>query len=169
GSSGDTGRIRKDTGRIRTVEATRPDAVPELHHATFTPPPVHHASVEEQQAAQLAEEAAFDLIPDAPQGGDSSEPVEEVATPQIPTTDLSQQQVPLFSDLPNDAFIDLLEQLTFRRVATGESVIREGDLGKSIYVLASGHCRVVKGLGTNHAIELAKLDEGAFFGEMALL
>jgi len=87
----------------------------------------------------------------------------------IPTADLTRDRVPLFSELPEDAFIDLLEKLHFRRVQAGEVVLREGDPGKSIYVLASGAVRVVRSLGTVHEVELARLTDGAFFGEMALL
>jgi CRP-like cAMP-binding protein len=137
----------------------------------FTPthPPAANEITSRTEAiavAQLAEDSAFDYVAAAP-----AEPEQEPAGPAlaIPSADLQQENVPLFSGLPKEAFIDLLEQMTFRRVEAGDAILREGDLGKSIFVLVSGHARVVRGLGTSQEIELAKLEEGAFFGEMALL
>lgn len=84
-------------------------------------------------------------------------------------TDVEQQRVPLFSELPQGAFLELLDKVVFRRVDEGEVILREGERGRSIFVLASGRARVVKGYETSEPIELAVLEDGSFFGEMALL
>jgi CRP-like cAMP-binding protein len=93
----------------------------------------------------------------------------EVTGIPVRLADVDQAAVPLFSELPREAFVDLLEQLTFRRVNAGEVILHEGDDGKSIFVLASGRAEVVLGLATDHPLRLAILEDGAFFGEMALL
>ncbi len=89
--------------------------------------------------------------------------------PPPPGSDVAQERVPLFSGLPRAAFVDLLEQTDFHRADSGDVILREGDEGRSIFVLATGRAKVVKGHGTQAAVELAELSEGEFFGEMALL
>jgi CRP-like cAMP-binding protein len=78
-------------------------------------------------------------------------------------------RVPLFDDLSQDAFVELVNKLTYQRYAPGELILREGDPGHSFYVIASGKVRIYKKAPDGSEITLAHLDEGAFFGEMALL
>jgi CRP-like cAMP-binding protein len=77
-------------------------------------------------------------------------------------------KIPLFSDLPPDAFIALFERCPLRRFEPGEVVLEQGTKGDAFYVICAGGVRVVRKEGAQER-ELAKLDEGAFFGEMALL
>ena len=77
-------------------------------------------------------------------------------------------RIPLFSDLPSDAFIALFEGCPLRRLADGERVIEQGSLGESFYIVCSGKVRVTRDEDGQRRV-LATLDEGAFFGEMALL
>jgi len=50
-----------------------------------------------------------------------------------------------------------------------EIIIREGDPGRSIYVILSGRVRVFTRDSAGNEEELAILEEGQFFGEMSLL
>ncbi len=77
-------------------------------------------------------------------------------------------RIPLFSDLPEDAFIALFEGCPLRRVEVGERIIDQGSVGTSFFVICAGRVRVVRTDGATTR-DLATLDEGAFFGEMALL
>ncbi|MDX2011730.1 MAG: cyclic nucleotide-binding domain-containing protein [Myxococcaceae bacterium] len=77
-------------------------------------------------------------------------------------------KIPLFSDLPEDAFIALFERCPLRRAEPGDRVIDQGSIGTSFFVICSGKARVLRTEG-DATRELAMLDEGAFFGEMALL
>lgn len=86
-----------------------------------------------------------------------------------PSVDVDRLRVPLLSGLPREAFLDLLAKLHYRRYAPGEVVVQEGEVGRSLFVVATGKVKVVKGLDTDRPRDLAVLDEGAFFGEMALL
>lgn len=72
--------------------------------------------------------------------------------------------IPLLSELPPDAFADVLAAVTRRSVAPGEAVVKEGDPGDSFFLLARGSVRV-----TRRKDVLATLEDGAIFGEMALL
>jgi CRP-like cAMP-binding protein len=77
-------------------------------------------------------------------------------------------KIPLFSDLPPDAFIALFERCPLKRVEPGDIVIQQGSLGDSFYVICAGSVRVFRMDGEQRR-EIATLEEGAFFGEMALL
>jgi len=77
-------------------------------------------------------------------------------------------RIPLFSDLPQDAFIALFEQCPLRRFEPGQLVIQQGSKGDSFFVICAGTANVFRMEGDARR-ELATLQEGAFFGEMALL
>src|SRR4051812_42612160 len=85
------------------------------------------------------------------------------ATRQLPT------KVPLFDDLSQAAFVSLVNQLSYRTFESGEQILREGDPGRSFFVIVEGRVRIWKQLEDGTDVFLAYLDEGAFFGEMALL
>ncbi|MFP2910304.1 cyclic nucleotide-binding domain-containing protein, partial [Pyxidicoccus sp. 3LFB2] len=76
--------------------------------------------------------------------------------------------VPLFSDLPRDAFIELFERCPLRRFGPGERIIEQGTHGDAFYVICEGSVRVFRMEG-NERQDLATLEGGACFGEMALL
>jgi CRP-like cAMP-binding protein len=78
-------------------------------------------------------------------------------------------KVPLFDDLSQDAFIELVNKLEYHRHLAGTLIIREGDPGRSFYVIVEGKVRIYKVGPDEKEITLAHLGEGAFFGEMALL
>lgn len=94
-----------------------------------------------------------------------SAPVEveiEIHAAALPT-------VPLFSDLPKEVFLALVEHVAMRVVRAGEPVVREGERGESMYVLADGSVRVVRRLGAPAEQTVARMPAGSFFGEMGLL
>jgi CRP-like cAMP-binding protein len=67
------------------------------------------------------------------------------------------------------AFRRVLGTLVLRRLPAGSFVIREGEPGNSFFFVAGGDLRVFATDGLGRQTELAKLGEGAVFGEMALL
>lgn len=78
-------------------------------------------------------------------------------------------KVALFDDLPQDAFVELVNRLSYLRFSAPELIIREGDPGRSFFVIVEGKVRVFKSQQGGSEITLAHLSGGAFFGEMALL
>jgi CRP-like cAMP-binding protein len=111
-----------------------------------------------EQAAQRNAEA-----PGADEESLGSEPAREEAR-----DDRNLPEIPLFSDLPPDAFIALFERCPLKRLVEGEKVIQQGTVGDAFYVICEGKVRVVREeAGVER--ELATLEHGAFFGEMALL
>ena len=76
----------------------------------------------------------------------------------------------LFSALPRDGLRALIGCFEMITVPAGKAVISEGEEGAEAYIVARGElevCRVESEGG--HTIKLARLTNGALFGEMALL
>jgi len=79
---------------------------------------------------------------------------------------------PLLSELPPDAFLRLLAHAVVRRVPAGTAIVRQGEPGTSLFLVASGQLRVYASNAasrTGEGTELARLGEGAIFGELALV
>lgn len=77
--------------------------------------------------------------------------------------------IPLFSELPADAFASVLSALKLVRTRPGEVILRQGDVGQSFFVLARGNVRVSRTDDDGREIPLANLGDGSIFGEMALV
>jgi len=76
--------------------------------------------------------------------------------------------VPLFGDLGPDVLAGLAERLTAEQFEAGEEIVRQGESGRKLYLLASGQVEiVVNDAGRERRVNT--LNEGEFFGEMALL
>src|SRR5882762_3614773 len=84
-------------------------------------------------------------------------------------TKVVTKKVPLFDDLPEDAFVALVNRLRYHRHGAGHLIIREGEPGRSFFIIVEGKVRVYKAGADGKEITLAHLGEGAFFGEMAML
>jgi len=86
----------------------------------------------------------------------------------------SLESVPLFSGVPRDELVSLLTAVEPVRVVAGSEIVREGEPGDSLYLVASGTLSVStegKGEGgeSSGRIEVGRLGPGDFFGEVALL
>jgi CRP-like cAMP-binding protein len=90
-----------------------------------------------------------DLEPDATD--------EQLKPEQLPPT-------PLFSSLDQATLRELIERVEVRNLAAGEEIYRQGQPGDSLFVLVEGRVGVYR-----DDVEIGRLDEGAFFGEIALL
>jgi voltage-gated potassium channel len=71
--------------------------------------------------------------------------------------------VPLFSKLDAGSIAELMKVLSARTVPAGTVILRKGDRGDAMYLIASGAVEVETTGGK------FRLEEGSFFGEMALL
>ena len=88
---------------------------------------------------------------------------EEIRRRDFVVTFAMVAQVPLFSRLDASSIAELVGILRARTVPAGTTIIRKGDRGDAMYLIASGSVEV------NAAIGKVRLEEGDFFGEMALL
>src|SRR4051812_1037497 len=79
------------------------------------------------------------------------------------------QKVPIMAGLDEPAVTMLLERVVESKVPTGGVIIREGEAGNRFFLVAQGGVRVCRAFGQPGEVELAKLGERDFFGEMCIL
>ena len=102
--------------------------------------------------------------------GDDDANVVDFADVQSAQIDVDRvPPIPLFSDLPRDAFVALTERMELRVASTGDSLITESEPGVSMFIIIQGRVKVVRVGDDGEEILLAQLSDGTFFGEMALL
>ena len=70
----------------------------------------------------------------------------------------------LFAPLPYAALRRLAASLAERRAGTGEVIVRQGDEGDVVFVVAEGRLTV-----TRDGVELRELEAADVFGELALM
>jgi cAMP-dependent protein kinase regulator len=90
------------------------------------------------------------------------EPIEEGA-PQ-PTRSV----IPLFSDFTQDEFNEFTKRMIIHTLPSGKTIIKEGDTGRSVFILTRGSVRVYAAI-QGKKVELAVLHSSDFFGEIAFL
>lgn len=78
------------------------------------------------------------------------------------------RKVPIFSGLLVRDLVALALLAVEQRCVAGQAVVREGEFGDSLYVVAHGDFRVIKASSTGALIPLDWIRPGGFFGEMAL-
>lgn len=88
---------------------------------------------------------------------------EEIRRRDFVVTFAMVSRVPLFSGLDAASIAELVGLLRARTVAASTTVVRKGDRGDAMYLIASGMVEVATASGPR------QLSEGDFFGEMALL
>lgn len=75
---------------------------------------------------------------------------------------------PLFSDVDEGILHDLARELEYVNSPSGEVIMREGELGKCLYILMSGRLRVVKQYGEQDEKLLNEIEPGNTVGELEL-
>ena len=76
---------------------------------------------------------------------------------------------PFFGGL-SDVSLDLLvSMLVERRFDAGSTVVAEGEPGRSMFIVHSGHLVVSKLADAGRIIRMSSLEPGDFFGEMTLI
>jgi CRP-like cAMP-binding protein len=121
------------------------------------------AAPDEPADTAVRDDAVLEAAPEEPSGAPAARPGAPVPT------DLALPRVPLFSDLSREAFIALTEGMVLQRARAGDPVLQEGEQGTSFFVVAGGALVVTKRDDRGDRVKLARLVEGDFFGEMAIL
>ncbi len=78
-------------------------------------------------------------------------------------------QIPLFGHCTEIDIGKIAEMLESESFAEGDKIVRQGESGESMYVIARGTVQVLKEMRTEEPRLLAILGAGGFFGEIALL
>ena len=137
-------------------------AAPGLH--TFT-----ELELEGDSLLHAVETAANIGLEQRGQASQTSAVEERMEAPEEPKLEPGAlPKIPLFSDLPEDAFIALFERCPLRRFEPADVIIQQGSLGDSFFVICAGSVKVYRVDGDQRR-DIATLSEGTFFGEMALL
>jgi len=79
------------------------------------------------------------------------------------------KQVPIFSDLKPKELIEVEKIVHRRKYKKSEAVIHMGDPGLGMYIIVKGSVEIIEEDKKAGQKTLAKLTEGAFFGDLALL
>lgn len=70
----------------------------------------------------------------------------------------------------NDAALELLaREGIVRDFVPGDAIVREGEEGHSLFIMAEGDVEVIKNQGGVHEAKLATLRSRTFFGEMCVV
>lgn len=189
----DEGRLASAQARLPKI-ARRPPSVPAAPMPTLSPPespglvldladaddlPLEFDSTRHPGARPLAAAATWKPPPAGPAKapvGTGFGPIAAVATdsslvafPPSGKPPRLRARIPLFDDVPAGKLADLVTRLIHRRFEAGERILSQGDPGHSFFVVVAGTVRVVRRTPAGEELELGRLGEGAFFGEMALL
>ena len=78
-------------------------------------------------------------------------------------------KIPFFAPLQETEREELAEDANMHVFSAGEVIIREGDPGRSVYVILDGRVRVFTRDNGDNELELATLGVGQFFGEMSFV
>jgi ATP-binding cassette, subfamily B, bacterial len=78
-------------------------------------------------------------------------------------------QIPLFATADPATLAELAGWFVTERFDSGRAIIRQGEAGDRLYIIARGTVEVVVEDAASHRKQLAKLTDGDYFGEIALL
>jgi CRP/FNR family cyclic AMP-dependent transcriptional regulator len=77
--------------------------------------------------------------------------------------------IPVLTGITPAAQTLLAQEGAVRDFEAGRWIVREGDKGHSFFILVEGDVEVVKNADSPHAVTLATLRRGTFFGEMCVV
>jgi hypothetical protein len=85
-----------------------------------------------------------------------------------PEVQQANTHIELFSHLAVDEFVEVLKVLDRKTVRAGESIVRQGEPGESMYIISTGEVEATVDKD-GQKVRVATLKDGNFFGEAALL
>ncbi len=78
-------------------------------------------------------------------------------------------ETPLLAGLDRAALALLESEGKIHAYGAGQLIVREGESGHSFFILMTGEVEVIKHADSPHAVLLARLHPGTFFGEMCVV
>jgi len=127
--------------------------------------------------AGMAQERARASVSQAPpgaakRGSRAAEPRPASARDQAAADEESSRErdaSQFFAAFPPDALQALLAITTVRNFVDGDAIVREGEPGASLFLIAEGHVEVRTSDPGGRELTLAQLGPGDFFGEVSVL
>jgi len=83
--------------------------------------------------------------------------------------DSTISRLDIFSSLDRGELRKVRRFLKKRRVAAGQVIFREGDVGLLMYIILSGTVSISIRTADGEEVEVSRIPEGSFFGEMSIL
>jgi CRP/FNR family cyclic AMP-dependent transcriptional regulator len=83
-------------------------------------------------------------------------------------TVVTLKQVPVFKNFSNKEFLELEKLIHHRQYNTGDFIFKNRAPGEGMYIIMQGSVKITIGTRNNNENILAELEEGDFFGELAL-
>ncbi|HEY1097533.1 MAG TPA: cyclic nucleotide-binding domain-containing protein, partial [Myxococcota bacterium] len=167
------GEPLSDSGAaIDAIDDRIDDAVEDLIAAAVVPRYADPAAGQIVSSADEVGDLGFAPAHDDVEHADDDDDVLDLDDSDIASAQIDVDRVPpipLFSDLPRDAFVALTERMELRIASPGQRLIVESEPGVSMFVIIQGAVQVVRSDGHGNEVQLAQLGDGTFFGEMALL
>ena len=80
-----------------------------------------------------------------------------------------EAQVQMLSHLPRSELLEMTRDLAVKTVAAGESIVRQGALGETFFIILDGEADVLLEHPDGSQQLIDHLESGQYFGEMALL
>jgi CRP-like cAMP-binding protein len=77
--------------------------------------------------------------------------------------------IPLFAGFSQEEFEDFTKVMAVHTLQPGHIIVKQGDTGKSVYIIASGTVKVHTVAPNGERLDLAVLHPNEFFGEMSFL
>jgi CPA1 family monovalent cation:H+ antiporter len=180
------GGLAPDTAEeCRTAYARRADEAMRRLDTVAEHFPEYVQAVQQRTARRMAFEAEADAIERLAAGGAIPEPVAREARRSVelaqrrlmrqPVAALEPRpedllaRVPFFSALDAGEFAHVAKALVARTILPAETIIRQGERGTSLFLIARGVVAVIVAEPGQPPRRVASLHAGEFFGEMALL
>ncbi len=100
---------------------------------------------------------------------DGGKPMQTLRTLSLMEQILFLQRVPLFSDLPPSELKQVATIADEHLFVDGEIIAEQNEPGDEMYIIVSGHVRVLVDRDDEQDIELARRESGQYVGEMAVI
>ena len=99
----------------------------------------------------------------------SSGPVESLMTELLDLAPVrigrAESPTKLLTELSSNGFATLVERAELRHVGEGELIVRQGDIGRELFLIANGRALVHATKPNGERVYIASLTSGDFFGE----
>src|SRR5262249_17812642 len=99
----------------------------------------------------------------------SDDPKTQQRRPAAEVTIAQLREVGLFGALSDEILQHLVDHLTVQRVVVGDTVFREGDPAREMYVVLDGEIEVLKKSRKGRETRVAILGPNDCFGEMSII